>query len=189
MSEVADQLDVDAVRIWTVIHVETCGCGFLSDRRPNILFERPHFPSADEWPPRCGSARPQQRQVLQAMALRAPTCSHPPIFAAAGGPDTAKPACMIDADTEIDVETNSATNEMTKTAAAPCIYGHCASIHSALANIKGHEDTEKRTIQKGKAYAARIANYNKSTKSLKYDLYLVRLDTIRVRLNKQAERI
>src|SRR5262245_32368167 len=36
-------LGVAAAEIWTVLAVETRGCGFLSDRRPLILFERHVF--------------------------------------------------------------------------------------------------------------------------------------------------
>ncbi len=41
-----EMLDVDPQTIWTVILVETAGCGFLPDRRPVILFERHVF---SEW--------------------------------------------------------------------------------------------------------------------------------------------
>ena len=34
---------VDPAALWTVVVVETSGCGFLSDRRPCILFERHIF--------------------------------------------------------------------------------------------------------------------------------------------------
>ena len=33
----------DAAALWTVVSVETTGCGFLADRRPKILFERHIF--------------------------------------------------------------------------------------------------------------------------------------------------
>jgi len=36
-------LGVHAQEIWTVLAVETSGCGFLSDRRPQILYERHIF--------------------------------------------------------------------------------------------------------------------------------------------------
>lgn len=36
-------LDADAESLWALIAVETCGFGFLSDRRPKILFERHVF--------------------------------------------------------------------------------------------------------------------------------------------------
>lgn len=39
----ADLLGVDGARIWAVLRVETKGCGFLADRRPQILFERHRF--------------------------------------------------------------------------------------------------------------------------------------------------
>ena len=39
----ADVLSVSAQEVWTVIGVETAGCGFLADRRPQILFERHIF--------------------------------------------------------------------------------------------------------------------------------------------------
>jgi len=48
LSEAALSASVNALRvnsaiIWTVIAVETSGCGFLPDRRPKILFERHIF--------------------------------------------------------------------------------------------------------------------------------------------------
>ena len=39
----ADRLGVDSARVWAVLRVETKGWGFLSDRRPQILFERHWF--------------------------------------------------------------------------------------------------------------------------------------------------
>jgi hypothetical protein len=36
-------LGVHASEIWTVLAVETSGCGFLPDRRPQILYERHIF--------------------------------------------------------------------------------------------------------------------------------------------------
>jgi hypothetical protein len=39
----AAELAVSAQEVWTVISVETAGCGFLADRRPQILFERHIF--------------------------------------------------------------------------------------------------------------------------------------------------
>lgn len=39
----AGDLSVNAQEVWTVISVETAGCGFLPDRRPQILFERHIF--------------------------------------------------------------------------------------------------------------------------------------------------
>jgi N-acetylmuramidase/Putative peptidoglycan binding domain len=41
-SNVANSLSVKAAEIWALLSVETSGAGFLSDRRPKILFER-HF--------------------------------------------------------------------------------------------------------------------------------------------------
>lgn len=38
----AQRLSTTAAEIWTVLSVETSGCGYLPDRRPVILFER-HF--------------------------------------------------------------------------------------------------------------------------------------------------
>jgi len=38
-----DRLGVKAAEIWSVLTVETRGCGFLPDRRPQILFERHIF--------------------------------------------------------------------------------------------------------------------------------------------------
>jgi hypothetical protein len=37
------RLSVGAAEVWTVLRVETSGCGFLADRRPKILFERHYF--------------------------------------------------------------------------------------------------------------------------------------------------
>jgi N-acetylmuramidase/Putative peptidoglycan binding domain len=38
-----DKLGVSAAEIWTVLAVETSGCGYLPDRRPQICFERHIF--------------------------------------------------------------------------------------------------------------------------------------------------
>src|SRR5262247_3943288 len=43
VSQVTNKLGVEAPELWTVVTVETRGCGFLSDRRPVILFERHIF--------------------------------------------------------------------------------------------------------------------------------------------------
>ena len=43
LASVADSLSVKAPEIWAVLAVETSGCGFLPDRRPDILFERHVF--------------------------------------------------------------------------------------------------------------------------------------------------
>ena len=43
LTAVTDSLSVKAAEIWTVLAVETSGCGFLADRRPPILFERHIF--------------------------------------------------------------------------------------------------------------------------------------------------
>jgi hypothetical protein len=43
MSKVCDRLNVGEPEIWAVLMVETRGCGFLADRRPQILFERHIF--------------------------------------------------------------------------------------------------------------------------------------------------
>jgi N-acetylmuramidase/Putative peptidoglycan binding domain len=40
---VCSQLGVFIPEIWTVVSVETSGCGFLPDRRPQILYERHYF--------------------------------------------------------------------------------------------------------------------------------------------------
>ena len=40
---VANDLSVSAPEIWTVMAIETSGCGYLPDRRPQILFERHIF--------------------------------------------------------------------------------------------------------------------------------------------------
>src|SRR5260221_14691027 len=41
--DLLDLLALDAACLWSVIGVETSGHGFLADRRPVILFERPEF--------------------------------------------------------------------------------------------------------------------------------------------------
>lgn len=43
LSGVSSELGVHAAEIWTVLGVETSGCGFLPDRRPQILYERHIF--------------------------------------------------------------------------------------------------------------------------------------------------
>ena len=42
-TQVTEQLGVGAPELWALLTVETKGCGFLSDRRPVILFERHIF--------------------------------------------------------------------------------------------------------------------------------------------------
>lgn len=46
--EVAEKLGVRAAELWTVVGVETSGCGYLADRRPTILFERHVFSKETE---------------------------------------------------------------------------------------------------------------------------------------------
>lgn len=43
LAAVATRLGIYAPEIWTVLAVETSGCGYLPDRRPQILFERHIF--------------------------------------------------------------------------------------------------------------------------------------------------
>lgn len=43
LAKVASNLGVHAPEIWTVLAVETSGCGYLPDRRPQILYERHIF--------------------------------------------------------------------------------------------------------------------------------------------------
>jgi hypothetical protein len=43
LAEVAGSLGVHAAEIWAVLAVETKGCGYLADRRPQILHERHIF--------------------------------------------------------------------------------------------------------------------------------------------------
>jgi hypothetical protein len=43
ISRAASSLGVGTNEIWTILTVETGGCGFLPDRRPQILFERHCF--------------------------------------------------------------------------------------------------------------------------------------------------
>src|SRR2546429_7261866 len=43
LAAIASSLGVFAPEIWTVVAVETFGCGYLPDRRPQILYERHIF--------------------------------------------------------------------------------------------------------------------------------------------------
>jgi hypothetical protein len=43
LANVCEQLGTRSAEIWSVLHVETSGCGFQPDRRPKILFERHIF--------------------------------------------------------------------------------------------------------------------------------------------------
>jgi N-acetylmuramidase len=43
LDRISGLLGVSVAEIWTVVAVETRGCGFLADRRPRILFERHIF--------------------------------------------------------------------------------------------------------------------------------------------------
>jgi hypothetical protein len=43
VAKAASSLGVHPAEIWTVLTVETSGCGYLSDRRPQILYERHKF--------------------------------------------------------------------------------------------------------------------------------------------------
>jgi len=43
LATAADALGVHAPEIWAVLAVETSGCGYLSDRRPQVLYERHIF--------------------------------------------------------------------------------------------------------------------------------------------------
>jgi len=43
MAAVASSMTVSVQEVWTVLGVETSGCGFLADRRPKILYERHVF--------------------------------------------------------------------------------------------------------------------------------------------------
>jgi hypothetical protein len=43
LARAAGSLSVNPADLWTVVAVETSGCGFLPDRRPQILFERHIF--------------------------------------------------------------------------------------------------------------------------------------------------
>lgn len=43
LAAAADRLHVGLPEIWAVLKVETSGCGYLADRRPQILFERHIF--------------------------------------------------------------------------------------------------------------------------------------------------
>lgn len=43
LDDLCIQLDVPLPALWAVLSVETSGCGYLADRRPQILFERHWF--------------------------------------------------------------------------------------------------------------------------------------------------
>ena len=43
MATMTANLGVQQAEIWAVLAVETSGCGYLADRRPQILFERHIF--------------------------------------------------------------------------------------------------------------------------------------------------
>ena len=43
IAQAIDRMGIGEAELWTVITVETRGCGFLPDRRPKILFERHIF--------------------------------------------------------------------------------------------------------------------------------------------------
>jgi hypothetical protein len=43
LAGIGHKLGVHAVEIWTVLAVETSGCGYMPDRRPEILYERHVF--------------------------------------------------------------------------------------------------------------------------------------------------
>ena len=43
IARAAVSLSVGVHEVWTVLRVETSGCGFLADRRPDILYERHRF--------------------------------------------------------------------------------------------------------------------------------------------------
>ena len=43
LAAAAASMSVAVQEVWTVLNVETAGCGFLPDRRPNILYERHIF--------------------------------------------------------------------------------------------------------------------------------------------------
>src|SRR3954469_3450997 len=43
LAAVCSQLAVHAPELWTVLSVETSGCGYIADRRPEILYERHYF--------------------------------------------------------------------------------------------------------------------------------------------------
>jgi hypothetical protein len=43
LAAVCAKLGVHAPEIWTVLVVETCGCGYIPDGRPDILYERHYF--------------------------------------------------------------------------------------------------------------------------------------------------
>jgi len=105
-----DTLCVHAAELWTVLTVETRGCGFLADRRPLILFERHYFSrltkrtfdaeapdiSNQQWGGYAGGAREYDRlaramKLDRAAALRSASWGIGQVmgenFTAAGFPD------------------------------------------------------------------------------------------------------
>jgi hypothetical protein len=80
---VVTRLGVDPAALWAVIRVETSGFGFLSDRRPKILFERHVFHGETQgrfdgvapdishavWGGHGGAGAPQYERLERAMAL------------------------------------------------------------------------------------------------------------------------
>ena len=81
LATAADNLSVGAAEIWAVLKVETSGAGYISDRRPPILYERhifhkltkPKFPISDICNPEPGgygnSGANQYLRLSTALAL------------------------------------------------------------------------------------------------------------------------
>jgi len=49
LAAASERLAIGTAEIWTVLTVETKGCGFMADRRPPILFERHIFSRLTGW--------------------------------------------------------------------------------------------------------------------------------------------
>jgi hypothetical protein len=76
LASVSGSLGVHAQEMWTVLTVETSGCGFLPDRRPQILYERHifhrltagRFDDGDISDPRPGGYGPRGAQQYDRLA-------------------------------------------------------------------------------------------------------------------------
>src|SRR5690349_6616450 len=102
LAAASERLAIGTAEIWTVLTVETNGCGFLADRRPVLLFERHIFNrltgGSDRWVGDYGASGAYQYDRLAAAialdrvaALKSASWGMPQIlgenFAAAGFDD------------------------------------------------------------------------------------------------------
>jgi hypothetical protein len=91
MALCAEALHVSNPEIWAVLSVETSGCGYLADRRPQILFERHifhrltkgKFDDSDVSDPTTGGYGPGERRnttasIEQFSKTAQPHCKVPP---------------------------------------------------------------------------------------------------------------